>query len=65
MAREEFDSEGTEHTNEPPRLTITRPAHMFAFNDHITHKHQNALNAFVLDHVTHVLTTITTTAYIQ
>ena len=28
---------------------MPRPAHTFAFNDHITHKHQHALNAFVLD----------------
>src|SRR6218665_2189446 len=29
---------------------MPRPAHTFAFNDHITHKdQQHALNAFVLD----------------
>ena len=37
------------------------PAPMFAFNDQNTHKHQHALNAFVLDHVAHVITTTTTT----
>ena len=44
---------------------MPRPAHTFAFNDQNTHKHQHALNDFVLDHVTHVITTTTIKTYTQ